>query len=110
MDHIDDSLDAVVAGIAYRLYDGWDHSCPACYRQRYRTDPSHSGSKDNERRCSDLGPLTCQGRRAVRMKPTRLMGIANSSGEKGRVENPLSNMKEMKDIKNEWVVFTGSMK
>jgi len=44
------------------------------------------------------------------MKPTRRLGIAKSSGEKGRVENPLSNMKEMKDIKNEWVVFTGSMK
>jgi len=35
------------------------------------------------------------------MKPTRLMGIANSSGEKGRVENLLSKIKEIKDVRNE---------
>ena len=42
------------------------------------------------------------------MKPTRLLGIANSSGEKGRVENLLSKIKETKDIKNAWVVFAES--
>ena len=44
------------------------------------------------------------------MKPLRLFGIANSSGEKEKVENLLSNMKEMKDIKNECVIFTGLTK
>ena len=42
------------------------------------------------------------------MKPTRLLGIANFYGEKERVENLLSKIKEIKNIKNEWVVFTGS--
>ena len=108
LDYIDDSLDAVAAWIAHRLYDGWGHSCPACYRHRYSTDPSRSGTKDHERHCSDLGPLTCSGRRAVRVKPLRLLGIAKSSGEKGRVENLLSKIKETKDIKNAWVVFAES--
>ena len=110
MDDIDDSLDAVAAGIAYRLYDGWGHSCPACYRQRYRTVPSHSGSKDNERRCSDLGPLTCSGRREVPIfvvftaeetNSVRLYGIVDSSGEKEKVENLRGNIKEIKDMRNE---------
>jgi hypothetical protein len=55
-----------------------------------------------------LGPLTCSGRRAVRVKPLRLLGIANFSGEKGRVENLVRRIKEIENIKNEWVVFTGS--
>jgi hypothetical protein len=74
LDYIGDSLDALAAWFGHRLYDGWGHSYPACYRQRYSTDPSRSGIKDNERHCSDLGPLTCSGRRAVPMKPIRLMG------------------------------------
>ena len=74
MDDIGDSLDAVAAGIAHWLFDGWGHLYPACYRQRFSTDPSRSGNKDDERHCSDLGPLTCSGRRAVPMKPIRLMG------------------------------------
>jgi hypothetical protein len=43
------------------------------------------------------------------VKPLRFLGIAKSSGEeKGRVENLLSKIKEMKDIRNECVVCTGS--
>ncbi len=38
----------------------------------------------------------------------RLFGIANSSAEKERVENLVRKIKEIKNIKNEWVVFTGS--
>ena len=59
LDDIGDSLDVVAAWIGHWLYDGWGHSYTACHRQRYRTDPSHSGTKDNERHCSELGPLTC---------------------------------------------------
>jgi hypothetical protein len=108
LDHIGDSLDAVAAWIAHRLHDGWEYSYSACHRQRYSTGPSRSRTKDNERHCSDLGPLTCSGRRAVRVKPLRLLGIANFSGEKGRVENLVRRIKEIENIKNEWVVFTGS--
>jgi len=44
------------------------------------------------------------------MKPLRLFGIANSSGEKERVENLVRKIKEIKTIKNELVVFTESMR
>jgi osmotically-inducible protein OsmY len=42
------------------------------------------------------------------MKPLRLFGIANSSGERERVENLVRKIKEIKSIKNELVVLTGS--
>jgi len=54
LDYIRDSLDAVAAWIGHWLFGGWGHSYPARCRQRYRTDPSRSGSKDNEKRCSEL--------------------------------------------------------
>jgi hypothetical protein len=110
LDCIGDSLDAVAAGIAHWLYDGWGHSYPPCYRQRYSTDPSRSGIKDDERHCSEVDPLTCSGRRAVPMKPIRLFRIASYSGEKERVEPSVRKIKEIKNIKNELVVFTGSMR
>jgi hypothetical protein len=40
------------------------------------------------------------------MKSTRLFGIANSSGEKERLENLVRRIKEIENIKNELVVFT----
>ena len=40
----------------------------------------------------------------------RLFGIVNSSGEKERIENLVRKMKEIKTIKNELVVLTGSMR
>jgi len=42
------------------------------------------------------------------MKPTRLLGIACSSGEKERDGNLLIKIKEIKNMKNGWVVFAGS--
>ena len=59
LDYIGDSLDAVAAWIGRWLYDGWGHSYPACHRNHFSTDPSRSGTKDDERHCSDLDPLTC---------------------------------------------------
>jgi hypothetical protein len=44
------------------------------------------------------------------MKPIRLFRIANYSGEKERVEPSVRKIKEIKNIKNELVVFTGSMR
>ena len=44
------------------------------------------------------------------MKPTRLLGIACSSGEKERDGNLLIKIKEIKNIKNTWVVFAESTK
>ena len=40
----------------------------------------------------------------------RLFGFADSSAEKERVENLVRKIKEIKNIKNELVVFTGSMR
>jgi hypothetical protein len=76
LDCIGDSLDAVASWFAHWLYDGWGHSYPACHRQRYSTDPRHSGNKDNKRRYSDLGPLTCSEKNSVFMKPIEFIGIA----------------------------------
>ncbi len=38
----------------------------------------------------------------------RLFGIADSSGEKEGIENLVRKIKEIKNVKNELMVFTGS--
>ncbi len=40
----------------------------------------------------------------------RVFGMANSAGEKEAIENLIKKIKEIKDIKNELVVFPGSMR
>lgn len=45
----------------------------------------------------------------VDMDSVRLFGVVNSSDEKGKIERMLKTIKEIKNIKNELVVVTGSI-
>jgi hypothetical protein len=46
LDHMCDSLNFVVVGIAHWLHDGWRHSCPADHCHHRVSGPTYSGTKD----------------------------------------------------------------